>query len=87
MSEKDEEHQLRIILQNTATTEERTRKIEKDIESLQARYVSEANRRDQKLAEVEKRVNRNEVILSGGLATLAAGVTAFLSRMAGLINF
>lgn len=83
----DDEEIAKEILQNTATIEERTRKIEDEVSGLTSRYVDESKRRDERLSEVETRVDRHDVVLSGGVAAFLALLAAAASRVAGILSF
>lgn len=74
------------IAQTTARTEERARNIEKDVKELKLRYVEEAAQRDERLGDLETRVDRHDMILTGAVATVGASISAFFGWLFGLIR-
>ncbi|MFC6717899.1 hypothetical protein ACFQGT_09690 [Natrialbaceae archaeon GCM10025810] len=75
------------ILQNTARTEERTKLIEQNLEKLSERYVDESKVRDERLTQLESRVDRHTVILSGGLFAVGAAVVTVFERLGSILKF
>lgn len=74
------------ILETTARTEERTRNIEEDVCDLKEKSRKESEEVDKRLDDLEIRVHRHSMILSGGLATLGALSSAFFGKLMGLIK-
>ncbi|ELY49886.1 hypothetical protein [Natronorubrum bangense] len=82
-----DEDVIRQLLQNTARTEERTKAIQRELDRMKTRSVQENARRDKRLSELEARVDRNSVILSGGLFTVGSAIVALFAKMSDLLRF
>jgi len=73
------------ILQNTAMIDERTQKMEQDIQDLRARYVAETIERESRITAVETKSDRHEVIISGSAAVFLIFLAAVFTHLTGVL--
>lgn len=91
MDRDDEKSQEQIneiqveILQNTAMIDERTRKMEAEIELLRDKYTSEFVEHEGRVALIESRTNRHDVIISGSSAVFLIFLAALLTHLTGVL--
>jgi len=73
------------ILQNTATIDERTKKMEEEIKDLRERYVAETVNRESRISAVETRTEQHDVIISGTAAVFLVFLTALFTHFTGIL--
>lgn len=81
----DKQKILNEILKNTAQTAERTRNIERELASFQQRYESESNIKQKRLSDLERKTNRNSLVISAITAFLTITYSAFAVWVFGII--
>lgn len=86
MSGDEKQDVIYQIAQTTARTEERARNIERDVKELKVRYVEESAQRDEKIGNLEDRVDRHGMLLGGGIAVVVSSLSAAFGWLFGLIK-
>jgi len=81
---KDKDRLLEEILRHSATTEERTRNIERNFSEFQTRYYTEMDLQNKRLETLESKVQRQDVILAAQMILATLLVASMLNYVVGV---
>lgn len=83
MDDQDLENYLRDIATRTARIDERTIYIESDISELK----DDDTKQDKLIADLNRRVHRNTIVVNAAGFGIASATTAILAKIAGVLRF